>query len=201
MEAAALRKRGSQLERLAQQLRLASRSATTPKPSITEGQQHTARQIASLPLQQQGELHFSLQQGDASLPAAQEAAAQQLAMAATAAAAQQDQAVVAQDGQSLPAGAAAAQQGQNSHAEASAQLDVAQEAVAQPQAAAQGDFCQGLVVWGTFKGWPAWPGLVTTEEEMDVAEVKSKKGQLLKGMHGIHMLHILYSRQGVCPTK
>lgn len=57
----------------------------------------------------------------------------------------------------------------------------AQEAAAQHEAAAQGNVLQGMVVWGNFKGWPAWPGLVTTEEEMDVAEVIGKRGQLLQG--------------------
>ena len=64
---------------------------------------------------------------------------------------------------------------------ATAQEDVLQTAERRPEAAEAGDVLQGLVVWGSFKGWPAWPGLVTTEEEMDVAEVKGKKGQLLKG--------------------
>ena len=39
----------------------------------------------------------------------------------------------------------------------------------------------GLVVWGSVKGWPPWPGIVLTEEEMDVAGVHGKQGQDLKG--------------------
>lgn len=57
----------------------------------------------------------------------------------------------------------------------------ARGAAAQHQATGQGSVLQGMVVWGNFKGWPAWPGLVTTEEEMDVAEVIGKRGQLLQG--------------------
>ena len=65
---------------------------------------------------------------------------------------------------------------------AAAKQDVVQGTARQHEAAEPDATLQGMVVWGSFKGWPAWPGLVTTDEEMDVAEVKSKKGQLLKGM-------------------
>ena len=39
----------------------------------------------------------------------------------------------------------------------------------------------GVVVWGTVKGWPPWPAIVLTEEEMDVAGVLGKHGHILKG--------------------
>lgn len=40
----------------------------------------------------------------------------------------------------------------------------------------------GLVVWGTVKGWPPWPAIVLTAEEMDVAVVLGQRGNLLKGL-------------------
>lgn len=40
----------------------------------------------------------------------------------------------------------------------------------------------GLVVWGTVKGWPPWPAIVLTQEEMDVAGVIGQRGNLLKGV-------------------
>lgn len=39
----------------------------------------------------------------------------------------------------------------------------------------------GMVVWGTVKGWPPWPAIVLTDEEMDVAGVLGKHGHILKG--------------------
>ena len=39
----------------------------------------------------------------------------------------------------------------------------------------------GMVVWGLVKGWPPWPAIVLTEEEMDVAGVLGKQGHILKG--------------------
>lgn len=40
----------------------------------------------------------------------------------------------------------------------------------------------GLVVWGTVKGWPPWPAIVLTEEEMDVAGVVGQRGTIVKGI-------------------
>ncbi|KAL0040242.1 hypothetical protein WJX77_001213 [Trebouxia sp. C0004] len=40
---------------------------------------------------------------------------------------------------------------------------------------------QGLVVWGLTKGWPAWPALVITEEEIEVADVQGSRKNLQKG--------------------
>ena len=85
---------------------------------------------------------------------------------------------------SAEAQAAAAQQEEQTPlatAEAAAREEV-QGVVAQHEVIAQSSVLQGMVVWGNFKGWPAWPGLVTTEEEMDVAEVIGKRGQLLQGV-------------------
>ena len=39
----------------------------------------------------------------------------------------------------------------------------------------------GLVVWGTVKGWPPWPAIVLTAEEMDVAGVVGQHGNIVKG--------------------
>ena len=40
---------------------------------------------------------------------------------------------------------------------------------------------QGLVVWGLTKGWPAWPALVITEEEIEVADVQGSRKNLQTG--------------------
>ncbi len=50
---------------------------------------------------------------------------------------------------------------------------------------------QGLVVWGLTKGWPAWPALVITEEEIEVADVQGSRKNLQKGAGhaAVHAAH------------
>lgn len=50
---------------------------------------------------------------------------------------------------------------------------------------------QGLVVWGLTKGWPAWPALVITEEEIEVADVQGSRKNLQKGAGhaAVHTAH------------
>ena len=50
---------------------------------------------------------------------------------------------------------------------------------------------QGLVVWGLTKGWPAWPALVITEEEIEVADVQGNRKNLQKGagQAAVHTAH------------
>ena len=129
--------------------------------SLDAAQQHQQQQLLEVATA------ATLQQAEAPVAAAAEQVTQQVAVSA------QTQAAAPQQEERLPvanAGAAAAHQ------------EAAQGAVAQREAPAQGNVLQGMVVWGNVKGWPAWPGLVTTEEEMDVAEVIGKRGQLLQGM-------------------
>ncbi|KAL3130595.1 hypothetical protein ABBQ38_008399 [Trebouxia sp. C0009 RCD-2024] len=194
-EAGALRKRGLQLERHAQQLRSASRGMTASQVSVTHGAEEVAlpQQPTGQPKETQQRLERLPSQQDASLDEAQ----QQLQEVASAAAVQQAEASVVtpsaqQFAASVPPQAGPQQQEDEQAALATAEsaaaaaaavatrVEVAQGVVAQHEAHAQGSTLQGMVVWGNFKGWPAWPGLVTTEEEMDVAEVKGRKGQLLQ---------------------
>ena len=51
---------------------------------------------------------------------------------------------------------------------------------------------QGLVVWGLTKGWPAWPALVITEEEIEVADVQGSRKNLQKGAGraAVHTAHL-----------
>lgn len=199
-EAGALRKRGLQLERHAQQLRSASRGMTASQVSVTHGAEEVAlpQQPTGQPKETQQRLERLPSQQDASLDEAQ----QQLQEVASAAAVQQAEASVVtpsaqQFAASVPPQAGPQQQEDEQAALATAEsaaaaaaavatrVEVAQGVVAQHEAHAQGSTLQGMVVWGNFKGWPAWPGLVTTEEEMDVAEVKGRKGQLLQGMQSL----------------
>ena len=50
---------------------------------------------------------------------------------------------------------------------------------------------QGLVVWGLTKGWPAWPALVITQEEIEVADVQGSRKNLQKGagQSAVHTAH------------
>lgn len=197
-EADALRKRGLQLERHAQQLRSASRGSTASQVSVTHGAEEVAvpQQPAVQPQETQQRLKRLPSQEGMSLDEAQ----QQLQEAASVGTLQQAEASVMtlsaqQVAASVPPQTGPPQQEEEqaelataeSAAVAAAAADgaVAQGVVAQHEAPAQGSTLQGMVVWGIFKGWPAWPGLVTTEEEMDVAEVKGKKGQLLQGRQSL----------------
>ena len=214
-QANALRKRGLQLERHAQQLRAASRSVTASKvptaPSTHEvaasqqllphtqeaaEQVHKPLSIPQLPAKQpQGTQPSSEQclrsQEGVRLDVAQQQRQQLPSVAAAAPTHQGTASVPAKAVQQVTveahAQAAAPQQEEHtplaiaSLAATEALHEEAQGVAAQHEATAQGSVLQGMVVWGNFKGWPAWPGLVTTEEEMDVAEVIGKRGQLLQG--------------------
>lgn len=213
-QANALRKRGLQLERHAQQLRAASRSITASKvptapstqkvaasrqllPRTQEAaeQVHKPLSIPQLPAEQSQETQQSSEQhlpSEESVTLTSVQQQQQVPNVAAAAPTQQGTASAsakAVQQVTAAAQAAAAPQQEEDTPPATAGL-AATEAVheeaqgvvaAQHEAAAQGSVLQGMVVWGNFKGWPAWPGLVTTEEEMDVAEVIGKRGQLLQG--------------------
>lgn len=211
-EANALRKRGVQLERRAQQLRSASKGispphvGTTPTPveaSVPQqhalpqgllprtqdpaGQVHNPPSTASeLPAMQPQETQHRLERLSSQEGVGVDMAQQQLHGIASAAVLHQaDASLATQSPLQLAASAPPPQQEQVPLAATGAVAapeEVAQGMVAPLEASAQGSTLQGMVVWGNFKGWPAWPGLVTTEEEMDVAEVKGKKGQLLQGM-------------------
>ena len=209
-EANALRKRGLQLERRAQQVRAATKgsNASMATTAHNTGEGFVPQQRGStqrmLPCKQEPaqQMHNPLSVMS-QLPAEQTQDAQQW------------------PGQRLPSEDAVSLNAQQQQAKASMTAEAVQHAVASPQAQAaapqqeeqtplakaglssaaavaaadeevhgvgaqhegpQSGVLQGMVVWGNFKGWPAWPGLVTTEEEMDVAEVIGKRGQMLQGM-------------------
>ena len=204
----ALRNRGLQLERRAQQVRAASKSSKTSKVSTTHNTEEVSApsQRASpqhvLPCKQEPaqQMHKPLsimsqlpnerpqetQQGQEQCLPSEDAVSlslqQQQAKASVTAEAVQHPAASAQ------AQAAAAQQEEQTPlataeaAAAAAAREEVQGIVAQHEVIAESGVLQGMVVWGNFKGWPAWPGLVTTEEEMEVAEVIGKRGQLLQGV-------------------
>ena len=207
-EAHALRKRGVQLERHAQLVRAASKRSNPSKLSAAynRGGVSAPQQRASLqrvlpctqdPAQQMhnplsvtsklpAEQLQEAQQGpEQRLPSedAVSLSAQQLQTKASgtaeavqhAAASPQAQAAAPQQEEQTPLATA-------QPAAAVAAHEEVQRVVARHEGTAHSSALQGMVVWGNFKGWPAWPGLVTTEEEMDVAEVIGKRGQLLQGV-------------------
>lgn len=202
-EANAMRKRGVQLERHAQKVRAASKGSNASKVStvhnteeVTAPQQlalpqepapqmHKALSIMSqLPAEQPQETQQRPEQGLVSEDIVSLNAEQQQAKASETAeavqhtaASPQAQAAAPQQEEQTPLATADS----SSSAAAAAHEDM-QGALAQHEGTAQSSVLQGMVVWGNFKGWPAWPGLVTTEEEMDVAEVIGKRGQLLQGV-------------------
>lgn len=204
-ESHALRNRGLQLERRAQQVRAAFKSSKASKVSMTHNteevsapsqraspqrvlpcKQEPAQQMhkplsimSQLPDEQPQETQQAQEQCLPSEDAVRLDLQQQQAKASVTTAGS-----VQHPAASAEAQAAAAQQEEQTPlatAEAAAREEV-QGVVAQHEVIAQSSVLQGMVVWGNFKGWPAWPGLVTTEEEMDVAEVIGKRGQLLQGV-------------------
>lgn len=245
--AAALRRRGVDLERVAKQLRsirACSRAqapsaaatttaatpsaATAPTPPASDAAQTGKGQAAldrlaapeenALAMAQIGTEISGVQQGHEHLssPAVQPAAELILSDSkpapsgseANAATAMQHAAKLAQtlhdqSPQALPKADVVQQPAQHeqvSAAEPSSSADVQHAAESAEETRQHGmpsDCCgglpvsaPGLVVWGSVKGWPSWPGIVLTEEEMDVAGVQGKQGQILKGTVGILLLRL-----------
>ena len=207
-DAHALRKKGVQLERQAQQVRAASKRSNPSKLStapnteeVSAPQQHASPQrvlpskqdpaqqmhkpfsvMSQLPAEQPQKTQQGLEQRLPSEDAFSLNAQQpQIKASVTAEAVQhaaaspQAQAAAPQQEEQTPLATAQSAAGLAAHEEV-------RGVVAQHEGTALSSVLQGMVVWGNFKGWPAWPGLVTTEEEMDVAEVIGKRGQLLQGV-------------------
>ena len=214
-EANALRKRGMQLERRAQQVRAASKGSIASEVStghnaekVSAPQQHASPQrmlpckqepvqqmhkafciMSQLPDErpqetQQGPEQRLTSEGAVTLNAQEHQAKASITAEAVqhAAASPQAQAAASLQEEQTPMATAESSSAAAAAAAAAAAHEKVQGAAAQQEGTAQSSVLQGMVVWGNFKGWPAWPGLVTTEEEMDVAEVIGKRGQLLQGV-------------------
>lgn len=218
-EAAELRTRGRELERLAQQLRAASRSQAAHQLSTTDSgleRKSSSQQKQALAQLQSDQQQQQQQQNDVEQDVGQLANAQEDKVSLRQATdPEQRQAQRPAQPQSddhqlqhLPMQEAVAPHNGTPQQQSicpigdSLDQEPVQEAVAtqpdaahepvcpqsleqgseQPSLSAEGGCKQGLVVWGLTKGWPAWPALVITEEEIEVADVQGSRKNLQKGV-------------------
>lgn len=217
LEAAELRTRGRELERLAQQRRAASRSQAADQLSRTdsalERKSSSQQKQALVQLQsdgQQQQQQHDIEQNVGQLGNAQEDEVVWQTTDAEQLQAQRPAQLQSDDHQlqhSPMQGDVASHNGtpqqqspcptgdpldqETGHEAVATQPDVAHEPVCpqsleqgteQPSLSAEGGCKQGLVVWGLTKGWPAWPALVITEEEIEVADVQGSRKNLQKGV-------------------